>query len=160
MELFKHAVAKTIVEAAPDPTNPQEVVDAISKALVGKEITAFGPKGKGLWGDHHEVQKYRIKRVAAHLNHEDGEYENWGNLDVYLDGYHAGGKKGKDDKGNETILGGMIYTDKTFMKHLKDILHTVPAMKFVKDLGYSEQGMQGRNCVNLDITFKKFPKNV
>ncbi len=147
-----------IAEAA-EPTNPQEVVDALSKALVGKKITAFGPKGSGLWGDHPEVQTYRIKRIVAHLS-KDAEDSDWGNIDVYLDGYHAGGVKGKDAKGNHTILGGMIYTDKTFEKHLKELLAGVPAMKYVKSLGYSEQGMQGRNFVNLDIDFKKFPKKL
>ena len=157
MDLLKLA---TTINEAPEPTNPKEVVDALSHALVGKKITAFGPGGKGLWGDHPEVQTYRIKRIVPHLYKEDGEYQDWGNIDIYLDGYHHAGIKGKDAKGNVTILGGLIYTDKTFEKHLKDLLRTVPAMKFVKSLGYSEQGMQGNTYVNLDIDFKKFPKMV
>jgi len=150
-------ILKTVValnEDAP-PSGPKEVIDRLSKALVGKKITAFGPNGRGLWGDHHEVQSYRIKRVVGHLGPMDDGEPEWGNIDIHLDGYHAGGVKGKDEKGNPTILGGMIYTDRTFEKHLKALLHSVPAMKYVKSIGYSEQGMQGKNFVNLDIVFNK-----
>src|SRR5271154_5170783 len=156
MNLIKEAA----VNEAAEPTNPKEVVDALSRFLVGKKITAFGPKGGGLWGDHPEVQTYRIKRIVAHLTPGDRAGDDWGNIDIYLDGYHGGGVKGKDAKGNHTILGGLIYTDKTFEKHLKDLLAGVPAMKYVKSLGYSEQGMQGSKFVNMDIDFKRFPKRV
>src|SRR5271167_3715880 len=153
-------IQQAAINEAAEPTNPREVVDALSNALVGKKITAFGPKGGGLWGDHPEVQTYRIKRIVAHLTPGDRAGDDWGNIDIYLDGYHGGGVKGKDAKGNHTILGGLIYTDKTFEKHLKDLLAGVPAMKYVKSLGYSEQGMQGSKFVNMDIDFKKFPKLV
>jgi hypothetical protein len=153
-------IQQAAINEAAEPTNPKEVVDALSKALVGKKITAFGPKGGGLWGDHPEVQTYRIKRIVAHLSPGDRAGDDWGNFDIYLDGYHGGGVKGKDAKGNHTILGGLIYTDKTFEKHLKELLAGVPAMKYVKSIGYSEQGMQGSKYVNFDIDFKRFPKRI
>jgi hypothetical protein len=150
-------IAKTLVALNEDalPSSAKDVVDGISKCLVGKKITAFGPKGRGLWGDHHEVQTYRIKRIVAHIGPMDDGEPEWGNIDIYLDGYHAGGKKGKDAKGNDTILGGLIYTDKTFEAHLKELLRGCSAMRYIKDIGYSEQGMQGKNYVNLDIDFNK-----
>jgi hypothetical protein len=155
MNLIKAIV---LSEKGGDPTNAQEVVNALSHALVGKKITAFGPKGKGLWGEHPEVQSYRIKKVVGHLMKD--EHENYGNIDIYLDGYSAHGSKVKDKYGHTAIVGGLIYTDKTFITHLKQLLAGVHAMEFVKSLGYSEQGMQGNNYVNLDIEFKKFPKKV
>src|SRR5271168_111659 len=98
MNLIKEAA----VNEAAEPTNPKEVVDALSHALVGKKITAFGPKGGGLWGDHPEVQTYRIKRIVSHVPATTASPgfgdEDWGNIDIYLDGYHASGIKGKDAK--------------------------------------------------------------
>ena len=44
---------------------------------------------------------------------------------------------------------GLIYTDKQFMRELKDLL---TAKGFdSKDVSYSEQGMQGDNYVSCDV---------
>jgi hypothetical protein len=44
---------------------------------------------------------------------------------------------------------GLIYTDKQFMRELKELL---TAKGFdVKDVSYSEQGMQGDNYVSCDV---------
>jgi len=44
---------------------------------------------------------------------------------------------------------GLIYTDKQFMRELKDLL---TAKGFdVKDVSYSEQGMQGDTYVSCDV---------
>ena len=48
---------------------------------------------------------------------------------------------------------GLIYTDKQFMRELKELL-TVKGFN-VKDVSYSEQGMQGDNYVSCDVG-KKF----
>jgi hypothetical protein len=48
---------------------------------------------------------------------------------------------------------GLIYTDKQFMRELKELL-TQKGFN-VKDVSYSEQGMQGDNYVSCDVG-KKF----
>ena len=44
---------------------------------------------------------------------------------------------------------GLIYTDKQFMRELKELL--VQKGFDVKDVSYSEQGMQGDNFVSCDV---------
>jgi hypothetical protein len=44
---------------------------------------------------------------------------------------------------------GLIYTDKQFMRELKDLL-TAKGID-ASDLSYSEQGMQGNNYVSCDV---------
>ena len=44
---------------------------------------------------------------------------------------------------------GLIYTDKQFMRELKELL-TAKGFN-VKDVSYSEQGMQGDNYVSCDV---------
>lgn len=47
---------------------------------------------------------------------------------------------------------GLIYTDKAWLRDLKAYLKSVGfSNKAVKDVDYSEQGMQGDNYVSLDI---------
>jgi hypothetical protein len=47
---------------------------------------------------------------------------------------------------------GLIYTDRQFLKELREFLeqHGLPG----KDVDYSEQGMQGDNYVSLDVGAK------
>ena len=49
----------------------------------------------------------------------------------------------------DTATDGLIYTDKQFMRELKELL-TVQGFD-ASDVGYSEQGMQGDNYVSLDV---------
>ena len=44
---------------------------------------------------------------------------------------------------------GLIYTDKLFIKELKEILVTMGFDDY--DVSYSEQGMQGKDYVSFDI---------
>lgn len=48
----------------------------------------------------------------------------------------------------DTKKNGLIYTDKTFLKQLKDELELIGLD--AADVEYSEQGMQGNNYVSLD----------
>jgi hypothetical protein len=144
MDLLKQA--NTLTEGAA-PTTPQEVVQQLEAHLKGKKITAFGPAGKGLWGADDKVHTYTIGKIVGHFMKDSSSYDRWGNIDLHLDGYTVGKNTGL-----------LIYTDKTFIKHLKELLKGAPVMKYIKDLSYSEQGMQGRNYVNLDIEVKGLPK--
>jgi hypothetical protein len=62
-----------------------------------------------------------------------------------------------DDKVWDTDKYGLIYTDKLFLKELKEF---VAKNKFLAgyDFDYSEQGMQGDDYVSLDIYLKKADK--
>jgi hypothetical protein len=49
----------------------------------------------------------------------------------------------------DTYKDGLIYTDKQFMRELKELL--VQKGFDTSDLSYSEQGMQGDNYVSCDV---------
>lgn len=52
-----------------------------------------------------------------------------------------------------TIEDGLIYTDRRFLKELRQVFVELGmSEKAVKALDYSEQGMQGDDYVSLDIT--------
>jgi hypothetical protein len=100
--------------------------------LVGQEIHAFGPKGKGLWGSNDTVVTYVIRNTQ--VGYMDLE-EKFFTLNIYLNKYNS----------NKY---GLIYTDNVFEREIKKM---IPEFH----VSFSEQGMQGENYVNLDVDYKK-----
>jgi hypothetical protein len=49
----------------------------------------------------------------------------------------------------DTAVDGLIYTDKQFMRELKELLTSLGYD--ASDVSYSEQGMQGDNYVSCDV---------
>lgn len=80
------------------------------------------------------------------------------NVEVYVDnpihdyGGHLGGFINAyfDPKQWITRIDGLIYTDKLFLKQLRELLRS-KGIRQTDDLKYSEQGMQGNNFVNFDV---------
>ena len=140
MKLIKDA--NSIFESA-DPSTPVDIMKHFHKTLKGKEITGFGKNSKGLWGRSDEPVTFKITGTIARFIDSDPvkEYYGVGNIDISLLGY----------KESKT---GMLYTDPVFLKNFKALLKTTGLMKYVKDVGYSEQGMQPKDKVNMDISLK------
>jgi hypothetical protein len=95
--------------------------------------------GNGLWSG--EEKAVTIKNMALGYIDEDfdaGKYPTFGELRVQF-----------DTKTWDVDEDGLIYTDKLFIKELRQLLdqHGLPG----KDVDYSEQGMQGDDFVSLDV---------
>ena len=88
--------------------------------------------GNGLWSNVAKTVTITNMRLA-YVNDEN----DFGELRVYFD--TATWDVSKD---------GLIYTDKKFLKGLRDLL---VAHGLSDDVEYSEQGMQGDNYVSLDV---------
>jgi hypothetical protein len=141
-------IKQVVNEAAPVPTTTKEILKAMSAALVGSKVKAYGKKSRGLWGKNDEEMTFVIKAIRPHYFDEenDGSKTADGVIDIVLDGYKAS----KHD---------LIYTDSNFLKSFKELLDKKKLTQYVKSVGYSEQGMQGNNFVNMDLQIKK-PKAV
>jgi hypothetical protein len=95
--------------------------------------TIFNTSGDGYWSDVAKQVLITDMRVA-YVNDE----KDFGELRVYFD-------TSTWDPRND----GLIYTDKLFMKQLREFLNTHGLAG--ADVDYSEQGMQGDNYVSLDV---------
>lgn len=95
--------------------------------------TTLHTAGDGWWSD--ASRAVEVKRLnVAYINNE----ADFGELRVYFDT----ATWDVDDL-------GLIYTDNLFLEELRDVLN---AAGFAgHDVEYSEQGMQGRNYVSLDV---------
>lgn len=96
--------------------------------------------GSSLWSNriakiHHNKMELRVP-----VSCDKKEQNSFGELKVYFDP-----KKWNISKH------GLIYTDNLWIKEFKEYLAANGfSNKSVKDLYYSEQGMQGKNYVSLD----------
>ena len=97
----------------------------------------FTTDGKGYWSNVRKTVKVTELRVA-YINDE----QDFGELRVYF-----------DDSTWNVNKDGLIYTDKRFLKELREKL--TEAGFAGNDVDYSEQGMQGNRYVSLDVG-KKF----
>jgi len=89
--------------------------------------------GTGYWSDVcKEVQATKIKLDISSMD------EQYGELRVYFD--TATWDVNED---------GLIYTDDQFMDDLRGCLEVLELNDV--DVGYSEQGMQGKDFVSLDV---------
>ena len=91
-------------------------------------------EGSGYWSDAAAAVK-TTKLTIPYIDDEDGEF---GELRVYFD--TASWDINKD---------GLIYTDRQFLKELREFLSTLGFAG--NDVEYSEQGMQGDDFVSCDI---------
>ena len=110
---------------------PDRAEELISKILVGQKVKAFGKDSSGYWGESEKELTFEIEK--AEVDHVD---EDFYSMNVYLKGYSSSKPY------------GLIYTDDKFLKHIKRLLPSIYVT-------YSEQGMQGDNFVNFDLTIGK-----
>jgi hypothetical protein len=96
--------------------------------------------GKGLWSNHKtnvNIKECDIHYLSRHTEKRDRFHAE---LRVYF-----------SMKDWDTRKHGLIYTDKTWIKHLRNILcENGFSKKAARAVDYSEQGMQGDDYVSLD----------
>jgi hypothetical protein len=93
----------------------------------------FKTDGSGLWSNSAK-KVLATTMIISYVNDE----KNFGELQVYFD---TGDWNVDQD--------GLIYTDKNWIEEFKTALELLGYDS--SDISYSEQGMQGRNYVSLDI---------
>lgn len=107
---------------------------------------------KGFWSN--EKKKVKIIGFDISVN----TTSDFGYLDVYFDKSTWNSEKD-----------GLIYTDKTWFEELKSAFVSEFSLskKAADDIDYSEQGMQGNDCVSLDCGpyfvkeyFQKFTRRI
>ena len=95
--------------------------------------------GNNLWSNKAVDVKITGLDLAYEADLEEGETEcQFGELRVYF-----------DTKTWDIDRHGLIYTDRGFMRELRDYL--TRAGYDASDVSYSEQGMQGDNYVSCDV---------
>lgn len=90
--------------------------------------------GSGYWSGTSKGVK--ITRIELDINDFD---ETYGELLVYF-----------DTKTWDPAVEGLIYTDRRFIKELRELLAEIFGSLASNDVHYSEQGMQGSDYVSLD----------
>ena len=94
--------------------------------------TKLNTAGDGLWSD---VSKpVQVTKLGLGYVNDEADF---GELCVYFDGTW------------DTRKDGLIYTDRLFLRELRDKLTDCGFAG--ADVDYSEQGMQGSNYVSLDV---------
>ena len=107
-------------------------------------MVQFKTNGKGFWSNTKAtVTITDIRCFENSWDYQMGEieYPDFGELRVYF-----------DNNTWNTDNDGLIYTDKQFLKDLREflIIHGLPG----KDVEYSSQGMQGGDYVSLNVGAK------
>ena len=98
-----------------------------------KVNATLNTNGNGYWS--RKVAAVEITRLQLAYTNDELDF---GELRVYF-----------NTKTWDVNTDGLIYTDKQFMRELKELLS---AKGFdVKDVSYSEQGMQGDTYVSCDV---------
>jgi len=101
-----------------------------------KEIAAGVGRtdGKGLWSSAKKTVHFILEATGTmrHLSPPDAKEDRWtGSLNAYF-----------LPEEWDTSEDGLIYTDKLFLKSVKDALRRA-GLEHWDDIGYSEQGAQG-----------------
>lgn len=99
--------------------------------------------GSGLWSNHIAA----VEITDLYISYIDDD-EDFGELRAYF------------STDNWSVRNhGLIYTDKKWMKEFREALMKLGFSKeAVEDVDYSEQGMQGRDYVSMDIGDKFYKK--
>jgi hypothetical protein len=95
--------------------------------------TILNTNGRGYWSN--KARAVSVTKLSMPYVNDEGDF---GELRVYF-----------NTDTWDTDTDGLIYTDKQFMTELRSAL-TVAGFN-ARDIGYSEQGMQGDNYVSLDV---------
>ena len=101
--------------------------------------------GAGLWSD--ESRRVKITRLSiAYLNNETLLDSDFGELRAYF-----------DPTAWNVDEFGLIYTDPGWIQSFRtELMRLGFSADAVDELDYSEQGIQGRNFVSLDINGSEF----
>ena len=138
-----NAITQTVTEAKVLPVSVAEkqkfLEKLLNKAFKGKTVKAFGSDSKGAWGSSDKERNFKV--VAVNVVYVDDDAKShFASVDFVLDRYSS-----------ETD--GLIYTDKKFLDSLKRL--ATSASLDPNAFMYSEQGLQGTDTVNMDVSTKK-----
>jgi hypothetical protein len=98
-----------------------------------KVTATLNTNGNGYWSNKRKA----VEITGLQLSYTNDELD-FGELRVFF-----------NTNTWDTYKDGLIYTDKQFMRELKELL--VQKGFDTSDLSYSEQGMQGDNYVSCDV---------
>lgn len=98
--------------------------------------TTLRTDGKGLWSD--TAKNVDVIKIEVSATKDNSDDSMWGEMRVFF-----------DTETWNTKQHGLIYTDRQFENQLKVALFALGLD--AKDVGYSEQGMQGNDYVSLDV---------
>jgi hypothetical protein len=103
--------------------------------MIGFKDVVCNTNGKGYWSN--VAQAVNVTGATVAYVNDEGDF---GELRVYFNNW-------------DTNKLGLIYTDKQFMREFKEVLATKLGFTDaqLKNVCYSEQGMQGDNYVSMDI---------
>jgi hypothetical protein len=103
--------------------------------MIGFKDVVCSTNGKGYWSN--VAQAVNVTGATVSYVNDEGDF---GELRVYFNNW-------------DTNKLGLIYTDKQFMREFKAVLATKLGFTDtqLKNVCYSEQGMQGDNYVSMDI---------
>jgi hypothetical protein len=139
---------KKVFKYAPNALNVLYALFLTQQALVGKTVTAFGPRSKGHWGGYNKPIPFIVGKIEPDkyswmdLKQSDDKMIDYLGVNVFLQGYST----------NSSY--GMIYTDTTFKRSINTVLsQAIAPLKF--DIDYTEQGMQGTTYVSMRLYVKK-----
>jgi hypothetical protein len=95
--------------------------------------------GNGYWS--REIRKVKIHKLELSYVDYDPENKFWGELKAYFN---------KSDWNVDKH--GLIYTDDLWLKKFRSELNSIGfSIQAIKDVDYSEQGMQGNIYVSMDV---------
>lgn len=99
-------------------------------------ITTIATSGTGYWSD--AVKPVDIIALWLSVCGDADDDEEWGELRVFF-----------KEESWDTRISGLIYTDQPFADALESKLNAMGLAG--NDIGYSEQGMQGRDYISFDV---------
>jgi hypothetical protein len=156
MKLLKEV---TILTEGALPTTGRQVIEVLNKELKGKMVSAFGPRDGGIWGANKDPLEFKIKKVDC-LYSDDDEEESY-NTHIVNDDSEDEPKPTEFSTtvdielvGYNSAKNGLIYTGKNFLRNLSALIKQTSVARYIKGVYYTEQGMQGKTRVNVDILVK------
>ena len=146
---FVNYIKSIVEEVVAEKTTKNKLKNRLTEATVShsKPVTiTLNTSGRGLWSNAPKAIK--IKKLVIEYDNEsnqDDKSGDGGSLKVYFN---------KSDW--KTDRDGLIYTDQKFLKELISFLKNDMNIKSAtnSNIGYSEQGMQGSDYVDLDVSTK------
>jgi len=118
-----------ISKAKPSRRAPEEVTRGVAST-----------DGRGNWSTAKKSIQFFLEAPSSiGIDHYTGRPRYHGSMNAYF-----------DPREWNTQKLGLIYTDRTFLKGVRDALKKA-GFKYPHDLEYSEQGAQGDVYVNFDI---------
>jgi hypothetical protein len=119
----------------------------MTKKTQNKPLTVLRTDGSGYWSKRvGNVNILRFEITQSFYNELDGDSHQYGEMRVFFE------TSLRRVNGWQVPNYGFIYTDKLWLTMLRQYLQSKGFSEAaIQDVSYSEQGMQGRDYVSLDV---------